>query len=323
MKKKIVLAIFISFYLIACNNSKNKKTSLDSKPSIASNNEALAKGFKLLENSCFSCHSPNPSINNSIAPTLLEIKEHYIAENTSQERFKKDFVTFINKPTKENAKIPGAIDRFGFMPKMNFNEEDLNRIAEYIFNTELEKPRWFEKHYQKEKVKFDSLSNFNNSPLEYYKSIAMKTKSVLGKNLIQAINTKGTENALSFCSEKAIFLTDSVARSLNMRVKRVSDKNRNPDNKANADELAYILNVKEAISKQQTVKPKLKNIEGREQAYFPIITNKMCLQCHGKPGQEIAEGALAKINHLYPNDLATGYESGELRGIWVIEKDSE
>ena len=28
---------------------------------------------------------------------------------------------------------------------------------------------------------------------------------------------------------------------------------------------------------------------------------------------------LAKINQLYPNDKATGYDVNQLRGIWVVE----
>ncbi|WP_338769735.1 hypothetical protein WAF17_10435 [Bernardetia sp. ABR2-2B] len=56
----------------------------------------------------------------------------------------------------------------------------------------------------------------------------MQTKGVLGKNLLGAINSKGTEHAVSFCSTKAIHLTDSMAVALNAYVKRVSNKNINP-----------------------------------------------------------------------------------------------
>ena len=44
---------------------------------------------------------------------------------------------------------------------------------------------------------------------------AVETKGVLGKNLMNAINSQGTENAIEFCSTKAIVLTDSMGVVLN------------------------------------------------------------------------------------------------------------
>ena len=52
--------------------------------------------------------------------------------------------------------------------------------------------------------------------------------------------------------------------------------------------------------------------------YYPIKTNSMCLQCHGKPNSNIKSNTLNKIKNLYPNDLATGYNENEIRGIWSI-----
>jgi len=49
----------------------------------------------------------------------------------------------------------------------------------------------------------------------------------------------------------------------------------------------------------------------------------MCMQCHGSENEQIDNNTLAKINELYPDDKATGYGVGELRGIWVVEMDSE
>jgi len=173
----------------------------------------------------------------------------------------------------------------------------------------------------KQKEKQDPIQTTEKTSLETGQNIAMQTKGVLGKNLLHAINTEGTENAITFCSSKAIPLTDSVALSLHAKIKRVSDKNRNPDNKANESELEYIHATKEAISKGETVKPKLTTVGKKQIAYYPIMTNDMCLQCHGQPDQDISPATLSKISELYPDDLAIGYTSDELRGIWVVEMD--
>nr|WP_321540500.1 DUF6132 family protein [Flavobacterium piscinae] len=51
------------------------------------------------------------------------------------------------------------------------------------------------------------------------------------------------------------------------------------------------------------------------QFYYPIETNTMCLQCHGK---QIKPEVQRQILKLYPNDLAFGYGENEVRGIWSI-----
>ena len=80
--------------------------------------------------------------------------------------------------------------------------------------------------------------------------LATQAKNTLGKNLVNAINTLSAENALSFCSTRAIALTDSVAASLDVKIKRVSDKNRNPQNAANNDELNFIESLKKSIGER-------------------------------------------------------------------------
>jgi Protein of unknown function (DUF3365) len=57
--------------------------------------------------------------------------------------------------------------------------------------------------------------------------------------------------------------------------------------------------------------------------YYPILTNAMCLQCHGKPNVDISITTLDKIHALYPDDRATGYVVNELRGLWVVEMDKK
>lgn len=151
--------------------------------------------------------------------------------------------------------------------------------------------------------------------------LATKTQLVLGENLMKAIKSEGTAYAVSFCSEKAILLTDSMSVSLNARLKRVSNKHRNPDNKANNAELAYINEAKLSLSEGKAVQPKL-TIDGNKRiGYYPIFTDQRCVQCHGQAKTEISPTVLSKINDLYPHDLAKGYLSDELRGIWVVEMD--
>ncbi len=157
--------------------------------------------------------------------------------------------------------------------------------------------------------------------LKLGRDIALSTKAVLGSNLMQTISKKGTEEAIKFCNTNANLLTDSTALLLNAKVKRVSDKNRNPKNYANKQELDYINSMKEVLKSGGKLNGKIIEHKNKMIGYYPIITNQACLQCHGNTKNDIEPKVLEKIDLLYPKDLAINYKNNELRGIWVIEMD--
>ena len=151
-----------------------------------------------------------------------------------------------------------------------------------------------------------SSSSYDQAILEQGHNFAMQTQRVLATNLINAINTKGTVHAIAFCSEKVYPLTDSMAIALDARLKRVSDKPRNPGNKANKMEMAYISKSKELLANGEEIKPEMTEINGKMVGYYPIITNQICMQCHGSKNIEVLPETLSQIEKLYPDD----------QGIW-------
>lgn len=159
--------------------------------------------------------------------------------------------------------------------------------------------------------------------MEKGQRLANETQKILGSNLINAINEGGASNAVEFCNKQAYPLTDSMATALKAHITRVSDQPRNQDNAANNEQLTYITSAKQKISKGEQVKPQVNILNGKITGYYPIITNQMCMQCHGRKIDQITEETLAMINELYPNDQAIGYGVGELRGIWVVEMELE
>ncbi|MCB9257486.1 MAG: DUF3365 domain-containing protein [Chitinophagales bacterium] len=311
-----IFSLFFSLIILfACNTASNESEQV-SKELRAD----LSKGFQLAESYCFTCHSPDASIDNRIAPPMIAIKKHYINAESTEESFTADIIRFVSEPNISYSKMPGAVEKFNLMPKMSFSEEDLRLIAQYLYHSDIEAPTWFEEHYQEEKKKYGENVN-NNATMSYAeqgKQYAMATKAVLGKNLLEAINTLGTEKALAFCNTKAITLTDSMANVQGVQIKRVSDLNRNPANAANEKELAYIAASKALLTQGQELQPQITESADGVEGYYPIITNTMCLQCHGAKDKDISAATLAKINELYPADLATGYGENELRGIWVV-----
>lgn len=148
-----------------------------------------------------------------------------------------------------------------------------------------------------------------------FKNIAEQTKKNLVGNLTKQISENGAKKALEFCNINAIPLTQKLEAENGVMIKRVSDKNRNPENAANVTELKIIEQFKIQLAKKEELKAKMEN----GVFYAPITTNAMCLQCHGSE-KDIKPEVLAKIKSFYPNDKAFGYKENELRGLMVINK---
>ena len=155
------------------------------------------------------------------------------------------------------------------------------------------------------------------------KEHALEAKKALGGQLLKALGEGGTLYALDYCNLEASTITTNVSKNTGTQISRASDQYRNPKNAANKDELAYILKTKGAIAEGNEPQPEIKRISDKLVAYYPIMTNGMCLQCHGTPGKELLLATEEKIKTLYPNDMAVGYDVNQLRGIWVIQMNEE
>jgi len=333
MKKTVVLFL-LAFVMLSCKKKESTYDSISASETDELTVEAHP-GKKLMETQCYLCHNPLDKQNERVAPPMIAIKAHYIKDETTKEEFTNDMLAFLEKPTAEKAKLKGAVRKFGVMPYQHFEEEDIKQIAEYIYDYEIEEPDWFEDHFQKHKGQKGkgkgkgkngkgyrnqgkkASSKQANTPEDIGLNYALETKKVLGKNLMGMIQKKGTLEALKFCNVEAYPLTDSMAKHFDAKIKRVSDKPRNPSNQANANELEKIDYFKTLVAKNEDINPVVEKFRGEKHFYYPILTNSMCLQCHGKPG-DISPEVKASINNLYPDDMATGYDINEVRGIWSI-----
>jgi hypothetical protein len=151
--------------------------------------------------------------------------------------------------------------------------------------------------------------------------IVKEAFAVLSGNLGRAIAENGVNDALQFCSVQAAGLAAGVARTNHVLLKRVSHRARNPENRADAEELVLLESFRTALKASAAVAPEVRtNAAGRFVFYAPItLNNPVCLKCHGDPEREIAPDTMTLIRKLYPEDRATGFKFGELRGLWRIE----
>lgn len=154
-------------------------------------------------------------------------------------------------------------------------------------------------------------------------AFAQNTQKILGKNLMQAMEKGGPAYALAFCNTKAMPLTDSMAVYHKVKISRVSDKPRNPNNKASSEQENVISTFKEQLVSNGEVQPILVKKEDQVHFYQPIITNNMCLKCHGDTQNDIDDKVIKSLADLYPEDRATGYAENEIRGAWHIVMEKE
>lgn len=148
--------------------------------------------------------------------------------------------------------------------------------------------------------------------------IAMEGQKALGFHLMRELQQNGALEALEFCNLQALALTDSVASKYNARVQRVSDRNRNPVNAANPHETKLIKNFQNDLQSGKEADPVLRMEGDSVSFYYPLITNSLCLQCHGKR-ENMDREVREEIMRLYPQDMATGYSENQVRGIWKIK----
>jgi hypothetical protein len=99
-------------------------------------------------------------------------------------------------------------------------------------------------------------------------------------------------------------------------IKRISSKNRNPNNAPNSEEKKYLDQFE---SEGELALPILVKTEDRFTYFAPIrLAGGLCLNCHGKLDESMTLEQFEHIKEMYPEDKATGYSLGDLRGMWKI-----
>lgn len=315
MKKYILFsATIVILFVGACNSEPATEQSSTQSDSTAA---TMDNGLAMLRDNCFNCHSADKNAQGGVAPTMAAVRQAYLTDGISEQEFADRVIYFINNPSAENSRMPDAIQQYGVMPRLSYNEDHLREMTAYIYHNDIGSDEW--NNAWKNNKSLPAATTTDMSYEDVGQNIANGTKTQLGKNLMAAIKEHGAPGAVTFCNTRAIPLTDSMANVYHSTIKRVSDQPRNPDNAANEAELQYIKEMKAQLANGETPKPIVKEMHGKMVGYYAIITNQMCLQCHGEKGKDILPETWTNIKKAYPNDKATGYGENQLRGIWVVE----
>ncbi len=161
--------------------------------------------------------------------------------------------------------------------------------------------------------------------IEESRKIAQEFMQRLGGTLKAQLEKGGADTAISVCKNVAPALAAEYSKE-GRKVARVSLKTRN---KTLGTPDAWELGVLEKFDQEQrngkaVVAMEATDIvedpDGRWFRYMKAIpTQPMCLQCHGKP-DEIFANVKAVLAREYPDDRATGYGAGDIRGAISIRR---
>ena len=166
-----------------------------------------------------------------------------------------------------------------------------------------------------------SLEEYHQEFKRYATDYLIGLKAVLKRN----IKKGGIINGVSVCADTASDLTNMFSEAIELDVKRVSFKNRNPNNVPDEVE-AEILHKYEALKKKNKLTSNTETfgkykLNGKEILRYmkPIIVEKKCLKCHGN-SRTIPKDVRKFLKIKYPNDKAINYSVGDLRGAVSITK---
>ncbi|MCE9501244.1 MAG: DUF3365 domain-containing protein [Leptospira sp.] len=145
-----------------------------------------------------------------------------------------------------------------------------------------------------------------------------KFQAQLQADLTKAIKERGTAYAVEKCKIISPETENSFSAKEKISIRRISEKFRNPLHKPDGFETGILKTWAVEIQNGKDPQVVAENTKEGFRVMKPILLkNPMCLQCHGN-NSNIEPETLKKIKSLYPEDKATGYALGDLRGAFSL-----
>lgn len=167
----------------------------------------------------------------------------------------------------------------------------------------------------------------NEARVEKSKAVIQEFFGKLKGELESAMKQGGPINAIEVCNRVAPGIAHELSTKHNMSVARTSLKTRNPDNAPDAWETAVLKKFEErkaagenpdAIAFGEVVETGgKKEFRFMKAIVMPPEDKMPCLKCHGT---NIDPAVAAKLDALYPKDMARGYKAGDVRGAFTLRQ---
>lgn len=146
----------------------------------------------------------------------------------------------------------------------------------------------------------------------------------LKAELVAALKAGGPGTALGVCRTVAPAIAEDASKAHGLEVGRTALKVRNPDNAPDAFERrvmeGFVREIAAGADPETLEHAEVVSDGGAgEFRYMKAIPTaaEPCLACHGA---NVDPELTAQILDLYPDDAATGFEAGELRGAFTVRR---
>lgn len=156
---------------------------------------------------------------------------------------------------------------------------------------------------------------------EVASSVPPKLIAVLQEEIARG----GPEGAIAVCRDKAPQMAREASERTGWNIRRVSLKNRNPKAVPDAWERAVLEEFDRRAAAGESAatleKGEVVVLDGRPHYRYmkALATQPLCTNCHG-PHEQLSAAVKAKLATLYPQDRATGYVPGQIRGAMTIQR---
>lgn len=142
-------------------------------------------------------------------------------------------------------------------------------------------------------------------------------KRELRSALIEALREGGPERAIEVCRLRAPEIARLTSTS-GAVLGRTSHRLRNPEN-APKPWMSQFLGA--YLAHPEDDEPRAVRLSSNEIGYVePIHMKGICMKCHG---DRIKPEVQARLQALYPEDEATGFENGGFRGMFWVELQTD
>ena len=143
----------------------------------------------------------------------------------------------------------------------------------------------------------------------------------LKATLQASMKANGPVESIAVCNADAPMIASKVSKVKGMTVERRSLKYRNLANKPDAWETSVLEQFEQRKRKGEAVKTmefsEVTEHDGQKAFRYmkAIPTGEVCLKCHGS---NIQQPIADKIKSFYPDDMATGFKKGDIRGAFSV-----
>jgi hypothetical protein len=128
---------------------------------------------------------------------------------------------------------------------------------------------------------------------------------------------QGPEYAMTACRDKA----PEIAAGLSVDGVQMGRTSHRLRNAANAPEPWLRPLLAEYVERGDDKTPRALRLKDGSVGYVePIYVQPLCLKCHG---DDIDASIKGKLAELYPEDEATGFASGEFRGVFWVKLSAD